>query len=81
MIAHRRLRFVILDCIREIWSLPEVRTLFQNIITLKLEGYAATYPDTLIPLDKSDFYGTHVLVCTEDGVQRMNNAPRDLVIV
>lgn len=82
--SHRitpKLRFVVLDCIRRTWEDPTVRHLFEKTITLKFQAYGALYADALVPVDKSDFYGTHALVCSEVGQQLLPLVAMKLVSI
>ncbi len=35
-------------------------------LKMKLEGYMATYSDKVMPMDKADFFGTHIMLCEEN---------------
>lgn len=59
------LRFVVLDCVYDIWDHPIVSELFSEIVSLKRHGYQKAYgPDTLAN-GEIDFIGTHNLICDE----------------
>lgn len=34
-------------------------------LKMKIDGYHATYSESVLPLDKSDFFGTHIIFCEE----------------
>ena len=59
------IKIVVLDCPINHWEDPKVRSLFNEIIQFKLEGYWAEYPHDVIVTDTSDFIGTHLLACVE----------------
>jgi hypothetical protein len=59
------LRLVVLDCPYETWNDPPVREWFGKMVALKLMGYQKEYPWGILPLDGSDFIGTHLMVCEE----------------
>jgi hypothetical protein len=59
------LKLVVLEQPYLAWNRPGVPELFQKVISLKKSGYGPEYPENVIPLDQSDFFGTHLLVCTE----------------
>lgn len=63
------LKLVILDCPVDLWNEPQqgrfAQEMFQKMIALKLRGYGAEYSDRSLPVDTSDFVGTHLIYCTE----------------
>jgi len=62
----KKLRVLILDCPYDTWDSPLTRELFAKMVALKLHGYQAEYPYTVLPVDTADFVATHLLVCIED---------------
>jgi hypothetical protein len=61
----KRLKFVILDCAFENWTDKAVPEMLARIISLKKRGYQAEYKPGVLPVDTSDFIGTHLAVCKE----------------
>lgn len=59
------LRIVVLDNAWMKWSNPEVREFFCKIVGLKQAGYGKEYPESVLPVDASDFVGTHFAVCID----------------
>jgi hypothetical protein len=62
------LRFVILKDVAQIWSQTDhvvFKELFYNMIQMKLRGYEAEYPAGVLPIDTTDFFGHHLLICEE----------------
>lgn len=69
MPSTTQLHVVVLDDPSQIWEAPQVPDLFARAIGLKLAGYRDKYPSGVLPVDATDFVGTHVLVCREQGGQ------------
>lgn len=70
--THRNtenLRLIILNCPHQAWLSKQegkfVREIFGRMVTLKFEGYGLHYPETVIPCDQTDYFGSHLLVCEE----------------
>lgn len=63
---YKPLRIVILDHAFHSWRDPEVQRYFRELVSLKLEGYGANYKDGVLPVDATDYFGTHMLVCEEE---------------
>ena len=40
-------------------------TLLGSSLQMKIDGYMATYSEKVLPMDKSDFFGTHLIFCEE----------------
>lgn len=47
------------------WENEEVRSLFSDIMGIKFKAYNKTYSDNVLPVDKVDFFGSHLAVCVE----------------
>lgn len=64
-----KLQVVEIDCPIKHWNHPVVIEMFIKIINLKLAGFHSRKPDNYLPINTSDFIGTHVVICTknEDG--------------
>jgi hypothetical protein len=60
---HDLYQLVIIDCPYDTWSNQLTRDLFADTIQLKLDGYLASYPYGALPVDTTDFIGTHHIVC------------------
>lgn len=61
----KQLRIVTLECPYDNWSDPAVREMFGKIVELKLKGFQREYPYGILPVDGTDFFCTHLLVCEE----------------
>jgi hypothetical protein len=65
--SHDQLQLVILDCPVDAWEEPGADQAFHRMVRLKLRGYASgEYPYGVIPVDATDFVGTHILFCRRD---------------
>lgn len=60
------LKIVILDNPLDTWDSKQTQHLFRQMVSLKLEGYRSEYPKNVLPLDASDFFGTHLMICKID---------------
>lgn len=60
-----RWRVVVLDCPYDDFNRPETRQLFDQMVDVRIRGYQAAYGYGVLPLDGTDFIGTHVLFCEE----------------
>lgn len=60
-----RLRVVVLDNAWENWHVPGVAEMFRKVMTLKHRGYGKEYPSNVIPMDQTDYFAIHHLVCEE----------------
>lgn len=61
------LRLVIIDNPSRNWGNPLVRDLFHKVVGLKLKGYGKEYEQGVLPIDTTDFIGTHLTICQERG--------------
>jgi hypothetical protein len=57
---------VTLECPYDQWENPQVQSLFGKIVALKIRGYQAEYPYGVLPVDATDYVGTHHVVCKEE---------------
>jgi hypothetical protein len=64
--VRKNLKIVILESPFESWSQAGVPDLFKNTVELKRLGYDGYYQDGFLPVDSSDFVGTHHLICEEN---------------
>ncbi len=48
------------------WLEPEMQSYFMKMVELKRKGYAKNYPIHYMPVDTTDFIGSHHLICKED---------------
>lgn len=65
---RHKLKMVILKGSAEIWSQCEdngFKNLFYKMVQLKLRGYEAEYPKGVLPVDSTDFFADHILICEE----------------
>ena len=68
ILLKNRLKIVILKDSARIWSQSEDETfknLFYKVIQLKMKGYEAEYPNGVLPIDTTDFFADHILICEE----------------
>jgi hypothetical protein len=63
--APEDLRVVILECPLDSWQDQDVRTLFSDLVDLKMRGFGAQYSAKVLPVDTTDFIGRHFLSCLE----------------
>ncbi|KYG65836.1 hypothetical protein AZI86_01820 [Bdellovibrio bacteriovorus] len=61
--AFKKFQLVVLESPIENWSDPAVQKLFNKMVTLKKNGYESRYSQGVLPVDTSDFFATHVLLC------------------
>lgn len=66
-----KLRVVVIDCPIETWHNTETRDLFSEMVQLKIDGYGAEYSHRALPLDASDWFGTHILIVQEAPVPKV----------
>lgn len=45
---------------------PFCALMFGKSLKMKVDGYGATYSEKVLPLDKSDFFGTHLIFCEKN---------------
>lgn len=57
------LKLVVLDSAYDNWSDPFTLEMFSKLVQLKLTGYQNDYPYGVLPIDATDFVGTHFMVC------------------
>lgn len=62
-----RYRIVVLDRPVDHWACTRTQELFGKLVGLRLDGYRAHYPPSVLPVDTYDFVSTHLLVCRETG--------------
>lgn len=61
----RNLKIVVLDRPLDHWNDPFIYSLFQKVVQMKLAGYGSEYPDGVLAVDATDFFGTHILLCDQ----------------
>jgi hypothetical protein len=73
-LTHKlRLRIVIVDCPYDtIHSDDRVQQLFGRLVGLKIQGYRNQYPYGALPVDASDYFGVHILLCEETLNRQLN---------
>lgn len=60
-----KFKVVVLECPYDSWKNPTMREMFVKLIDLKFDGYRKEYPYGVLPVDTTDFFATHHLVCEE----------------
>ena len=60
------LKLVILRCPYDSLRIPEAQGLFAQLMAMKIEGYRKEYPYGILPVDTTDFFGDHYLVCSKE---------------
>lgn len=65
MYLGKKYRVVIVDHPVNILDDSTCSTLLGKAYKMKYEGYHTTYGDTVLPMDKADFFGTHIMFCEE----------------
>lgn len=61
----KRYQLVVIDYPVFAWDDGLCQQLLGEAIKLKIEGYHSTYSDRVMPFDKADFFGTHLIFCEE----------------
>ncbi|QDK36370.1 hypothetical protein [Bdellovibrio sp. NC01] len=59
-------QLLILESPFENWAEPSVQNAFAKMVELKKIGYGSCYSKGVLPVDTSDFFATHVLLCLPD---------------
>lgn len=70
--AFKKFQLVVLDSPIESWSDPAVQKIFNKMVTLKKNGYESCYSQGVLPVDTSDFFATHVLLCEKQTNNDLN---------
>lgn len=65
MISLNKYRILTLTYPYEMLSDKSVATYFNQILTMKIRGYQAEYPEGVLPIDTTDFIALHHIVCLE----------------
>ena len=63
---EERLQVVVLKCPYANWKNPVTRKTFNDVISLKLDGYHDKHFFGVMPIDGADFLTDHILVCWRD---------------
>lgn len=58
-------RVVIIDYPIYLLDDPFCSQVLGKAMKMKADGYSVTYSDRVLPFDKADFFGTHILFCEE----------------
>lgn len=66
-IENKKLKVVIIDFPILILNDSYCADLLGKVLKMKYDGYAFTYNDSVLPMDKTDFFGTHMLLCEDTG--------------
>ena len=64
-IEDKKFKIVIIDYPIYIMEEQLCSTLLGKVLHMKHLGYRATYGENVLPMDKSDFFSTHILFCEE----------------
>ncbi len=64
---EQKLRVVILEAPYDTYQSAETRNLLSSTAALKLAGYQKEYPYGVLPIDTTDFFANHMLLCRENG--------------
>ncbi len=62
---NKKFKVVVIDYPIEILDNSVSTTLLDKTLKMKHIGYKATYGETALPMDKSDFFSTHIIFCEE----------------
>jgi hypothetical protein len=64
--GNKKFKVVVIDY--PIYALGEssCAALLGKALKMKFDGYSHTYGDNILPMDKSDFFGTHIMLCEEN---------------
>ena len=62
---NKKFKVVVIDSPIFLLDDPFCSSLLGKALKMKYDGYHATYGDNVLPMDKSDFFGTHILFCEE----------------
>jgi hypothetical protein len=61
----KRLKIVTLDCPYDTFDHQETQEFFSQMVRVRIRGYQGAYGYGVLPLDGTDFIGTHLLFCEE----------------
>lgn len=78
------LRIVIIKNPFKLWHeghIDDFKSIFHEMIGMKLRGYGVEYPYGVLPVDTTDFFATHLLVCQESKNSNHSNALSSLTPV
>jgi hypothetical protein len=65
IIDNKKFRVVVIDYPINILDDKMCASLFSKTLHMKRLGYQVTYGDSAMPMDKSDFFSTHIIFCEE----------------
>jgi hypothetical protein len=60
-------RLVVIDYPISMFDNPFVSSLLGKVLKIKFETYGQVHAPGVIPADKADFFGTHLILCEEQG--------------
>lgn len=66
IINNKKYQVVIIDNPIENLDDKKCADIFGKLLKMKHTGYKVTYGDNVLPMDKSDFFSTHILLCEVD---------------
>lgn len=64
---YQNIKFKIVIIDYPIYTLDDTfcATLLGKALKMKFDGYSITYNDNVLPMDKTDFFGMHLMLCEE----------------
>jgi hypothetical protein len=62
----KKFQMVVIDCPIFALNDPFCSLMFGKSLKMKIDGYNSTYTDRVLPLDKADFFGTHLIFCEKN---------------
>jgi hypothetical protein len=65
MYLNKKYKVVIIDHPISVMDDPMCANLLGKSLKMKFDGYRNTYGDNVLPMDKADFFGTHITFCEE----------------
>ena len=65
MYLNKKYRVVIIDHPINVMDDPTCANLMGKSLKMKFDGYQNTYGNNVLPMDKADFFGTHITFCED----------------
>ena len=62
---QKKFKVVVIDYPIFVLDDPFCSNLLGKALKMKFDGYEAAYGSNILPMDKSDFFGTHIMFCEE----------------
>ena len=63
--GEKKFKMVVIDYPLYALDDPFCAALMGKALKMKYDGYAVTYHENILPMDKTDFFGTHIMLCEE----------------